>query len=72
MLKEDKDSGFAKFLIGLIFGLAAGYVAAMLITEKTGPELRKDFVENSNEILENMNFALVKSQIDFLSNDAKL
>lgn len=54
MLREDKESGLAKFIGGLIFGLAAGYLTALLLTEKTGPELRKDFVENSNEILENM------------------
>ena len=54
MLREERESGLTKFLGGLIVGLAAGYLTGLLVTEKTGPELRKDWLENSNEVLEKM------------------
>jgi gas vesicle protein len=54
MAKEIKDSGLIKFLGGLLLGAAAGYLAGLMLTDRSGSDLRKDWLENSNHILANM------------------
>jgi gas vesicle protein len=54
MAKEIKDSGLIKFLGGLLLGAALGYFAGLMLSDRSGSDLRKDWLENSNHILANM------------------
>ena len=54
MSNENRDSGWMKFLGGLLLGAAVGYFAGLMLTDRSGAELRKDWLENSNQILANM------------------
>ena len=45
MAKEIKDSGLIKFLGGLLLGAAAGYFVAFMLADRSGSDLRKDWLK---------------------------
>ncbi|MDD9899074.1 MAG: YtxH domain-containing protein [Candidatus Melainabacteria bacterium] len=45
---------FGKFFFGLLFGLAAGFVAGILSADRPGREVRRDIEVNSSDFFETL------------------
>jgi gas vesicle protein len=67
MSSEDKrnGTGLSKFILGLAFGAAAGYVIGLLNAERPGSELRKEIAINSKDF-----FAGLRERIAELKEQA--
>ena len=48
---KNNNDGFMKFLIGLFFGVLAGYATGLLNADRTGSELKRDLELNSSDFL---------------------
>ncbi len=53
-MKNNNDDGFMKFILGLFFGVMAGYLTGLLNAERPGSELKKDLEVNSSDFLANV------------------
>jgi len=51
MPMKNNDDGLMKFLLGLFFGVVAGYMSGLLNADKTGSELKRDIELNSSDFL---------------------
>ncbi|MDA0772194.1 MAG: YtxH domain-containing protein [Cyanobacteria bacterium] len=51
-MSNNNNNNSSNFVLGLIFGLAAGFVAGILNATKPGRELRRDFEVNSSDFFE--------------------
>jgi gas vesicle protein len=49
-VKEKEERHWGAFFLGLLFGIAAGAVAAMLTTPKPGSEMRRELGERADEL----------------------
>jgi gas vesicle protein len=49
-MKRKEESHWGSFFLGLLFGIAAGAIAAMLTTPKRGEEMRKELTERADEL----------------------
>jgi gas vesicle protein len=49
-MKRKEESHWGSFFLGLLFGIAAGAIAAMLTTPKRGVEMRKELTERADEL----------------------
>jgi gas vesicle protein len=56
---------FGKFFFGLLFGLAAGFVAGILSADRPGREVRRDIEINSSDF-----FETVREKIDDIRDQA--
>jgi gas vesicle protein len=50
MKQRKEESHWGSFFLGLLFGIAAGAIAAMLTTPKRGAEMRKELTERADEL----------------------
>lgn len=48
---KNNDNSSINFLIGLFFGVVAGYATGLLNADKTGTELQRDLELNSSDFL---------------------
>lgn len=48
---RNNDNGFLNFLLGLFFGVIAGYLTGLFNADKTGPEFKRDLELNSSDFL---------------------
>lgn len=48
--QRKEESHWGSFFLGLLFGIAAGAIAAMLTTPKRGSEMRKELTERADEL----------------------
>ncbi len=51
---SNKNNGFFKFLVGLVFGLGAGFAAGILLAPKSGREFRRDIQQGSSEWIDGL------------------
>jgi gas vesicle protein len=49
-VKEKEERHWGAFFLGLLFGIAAGAIAAMLTTPKPGSEMRRELGERADEL----------------------
>lgn len=49
-IKEKEDRHWGSFFLGLLLGIAAGAIAAMLTTPKRGSEMRRELTERADEL----------------------
>ncbi len=49
MEKHKQENNFGAFLIGILIGGSAGIIAGLLLSPKSGTEIRKDISENVND-----------------------
>jgi gas vesicle protein len=49
-VKRKDESHWGSFFLGLLFGMAAGAIAAMLTTPKRGEEMRRELTERADEL----------------------
>jgi len=49
-MKRKEEKHWGSFFLGLLFGIAAGAIAAMLTTPKRGAEMRKELGERADEL----------------------
>ncbi len=49
-VKEREERHWGAFFLGLVFGIAAGAIAAMLTTPKRGDEMRREIGERADEL----------------------
>jgi gas vesicle protein len=49
-MKQKEEKHWGSFFLGLLFGIAAGAIAAMLTTPKRGSEMRKELTERADEL----------------------
>jgi gas vesicle protein len=49
-MKPKEESHWGSFFLGLLFGIAAGAIAAMLTTPKRGSEMRKELTDRADEL----------------------
>ncbi len=52
---RNNDNSAINFLMGIVFGVMAGYIAGILSAEKPGSEVRKKLEMNSSEFLSGLN-----------------
>jgi gas vesicle protein len=64
-MNGSRDDGIFKFISGLFLGILGGFLTGILMAEKPGRELRKDFEIGSGEVLEN-----VKGRLESLRETA--
>lgn len=64
---RESDNGAANFLLGIIFGVMAGYAAGILSADKPGSEVRKKLEMSSTEFLAGLN-----DRIDDMKEEASL
>ncbi len=49
-VKQKEESHWGSFFLGLLFGIAAGAIAAMLTTPKRGAEVRRELTERADDL----------------------
>ena len=49
-MKQKEERHWGSFFLGLLFGIAAGAIAAMLTTPKRGDEMRRELTERADEL----------------------
>ena len=62
---NNQESGFFKFMSGLLLGILGGFVAGVLTADRPGRELRKEIGINSSDMLEKL-----RERIDEIKDQA--
>lgn len=64
-MSNRSDDGFFKFFSGLLMGGLGGFLAGIMLAQKSGREFRRDIAGNSEEVL-----AVLKEKFEGLKDKA--